>query len=202
VTRGTIVAAIGVVVAAIALAWTLFVGLPRRIQTRVPQTTPVSAATPAAPPLASGRKIKAHLYYVADDGAHLSSVERDVAYGEGTLAQAREIVSAQIAPVAEPLVSAVPAGTTIRGLFLTGNGEAFVDLSREVASAHTGGSLNELLTIYAIVNALTGNLPAVTSVQLLVDGKEVDTLVGHVDLRRPLSGNPALVLTPTADKKN
>ena len=48
---------------------------------------------------------------------------------------------------------------------------------------------DELLTIYALVHALTINLPAVTSVQLLVDGKEVDTLAGHVDLRRPsLSG--------------
>ena len=61
-----------------------------------------------------------------------------------------------------------------------------MDLSREVATAHPGGSLNELLTIYTIVQALTTNLPAVTSVQLLVDGKEVDTLAGHVDMKRPL----------------
>ena len=44
----------------------------------------------------------------------------------------------------------------------------------------------ELFTIYAIVNALTVNLPAVTRVQILIDGKEVDTLAGHVDLRHPL----------------
>jgi len=37
-------------------------------------------------------------------------------------------------------------------------------------SAHTGGTLNELLTVYTIVNALTVNLPAVRSVQILVDG--------------------------------
>ena len=39
------------------------------------------------------------------------------------------------------------------------------------------------------VNALTENLPAVKGVQLLVDGKEVETLAGHVDLRNPLSKN-------------
>jgi hypothetical protein len=33
------------------------------------------------------------------------------------------------------------------------------------------------------------NLPAVSTVQVLVDGKEVDTLAGHVDLRRPLVKN-------------
>ena len=47
--------------------------------------------------------------------------------------------------------------------------------------------------MYTFVNALTTNLPAVTAVQVLVDGKEVDTLAGHVDLRRPLAGNLAWV---------
>jgi spore germination protein GerM len=86
-------------------------------------------------------------------------------------------------------VSAVPAGTALRAVFLTEGGEAYVDLSREVVSAHPGGTLNELLTVYTIVNALTVNLPAVTAVQLLVDGKEVETLAGHVDLRQPLAKN-------------
>jgi hypothetical protein len=36
------------------------------------------------------------------------------------------------------------------------------------------------------VNALTSNLPAITSVQILIEGREVDTLAGHLDLRRPI----------------
>jgi Sporulation and spore germination len=78
-------------------------------------------------------------------------------------------------------------------VFITEHGEAYVDLSREVASAHPGGTVDELLTVYTLVHALTENLPAVTAVQLLVDGKEVETLAGHVDLRRPLAKNPAWV---------
>ena len=66
-------------------------------------------------------------------------------------------------------------------------------LSRESAGGHPGGTVNELLTVYTIVNALTANLPAVTTVQLLVDGREVDTLAGHVDLRRPLAKNLSYV---------
>src|SRR5262249_16465526 len=109
---------------------------------------------------------------------------------------------AQIAPVVDPLVSAIPAGTTLRAMYLTEHGEAFVDLSREVTSAHQGGTVNELLTIYTIVNALTTNLPAVRSVQRLVDGKEVDPLAGHVDLRRPLAGDTTYVQQPaTSDTK-
>ena len=86
--------------------------------------------------------------------------------------QAREIVAAQIAPVTEPLVSAVPPGTTLRALFVTDRGRAYVDLSHEVTAAHSGGTLDELLTVYTIVDALTVNLPGVQSVQILIDGKE------------------------------
>ena len=153
---------------------------------------PVAAAAPVVP-APPGRKIKARLFYVAEDGTGLTSVERDVAYGEGADEQAREIVAAQIAPVVEPLVSAIPPGTTLRAVFITNTGDAYVDLSADARTAHPGGTVNELLTVYTIVNALTVNLPAVTGVQLLVDGKEVDTLAGHVDLRRPLAKNLAWV---------
>jgi spore germination protein GerM len=181
-------AAIGALALAIGvLAWLLFVGLPK--WHGGPAATRAVAAAPSPAPPPPGRKIKARLYYVADDGARLAAVEREVAYGDGTVEQARQIIEAQIAPVAEPLVSAIPPGTKLRSVFVTGRGEAYVDLSREASTAHGGGTLDELLTVYTIVDALTENLPAVTSVQLLVDGKEVDTLAGHVDLRRPLAKN-------------
>jgi len=177
----------GLAVAAAALAWLLFVALPRRHPPEQPVGVP-SAAHPTGSDAVS-RKIKAQLFYVAGDGGALTSVEQDVPFAEEPVDQAREIVRAQLAPPAPPLVSAVPRGTNLRALFLTPRGEAYVDLSREVVTAHSGGSVAELLTIYAIVHALTVNLPAVTSVQLLVEGKEVETLAGHVNLERPLVQN-------------
>jgi hypothetical protein len=47
--------------------------------------------------------------------------------------------------------------------------------------------------VYAIVHAVTANLPSIRRVQILIDGREADTLAGHVDLRRPLEPNLALV---------
>ncbi|MGH9141083.1 MAG: GerMN domain-containing protein [Vicinamibacterales bacterium] len=187
------VAIAGTVAAMVAFAVLVFVA--KRGAPASARGTPAKAATLAPPvvPAPPGRKIKAHLFYVADDGTRLSSVERDVAYGEGTEEQAHEILSAQIAPIAEPLVSAIPAGTTLRAVFIAKSGDAYVDLSREARTSHPGGTINELLTVYTIVNALTANLPAVTAVQVLIDGKEVETLSGHVDLRRPLAKNLAWV---------
>jgi spore germination protein GerM len=123
-------------------------------------------------------------------------VDREIPYGEGLVEQAKRIVEAEIAAAPAPLVSALPAGTRLRALYVTDRGQAFVDLSAEVATAHSGGSLDELLTVYAVVDALTANLPAVSAVQVLVDGREVDTLAGHVDLRRPLPRSMRWIATP------
>jgi hypothetical protein len=176
-----------------AFGWGLFAGLPRWYAARA-RRAGVAATPVAAPaPPAAGPKISARLFYVSEDGTHLTGLDRDVPFGDGPVEQARQIVAAQIAPVAQPLVSPVPPGTTLRGVFLTQQGEAYVDLSHDISTAHSGGTLDELLTVYSIVDALTVNLPAVKSVQLLIDGKEVATLAGHVDLRRPLAKDLAWV---------
>jgi spore germination protein GerM len=181
--RGLLVG--GSTVIAFTLAWLLFVALPKWYK-----PTPARAATTPEKALPTpGRKIKARLFYVGDDGSRLVGVERDVAFGEGTVEQARQIIEAQIAAPADQLVSAVPPNTKLRAIFVTERGEAFVDLSGEVVAGHTGGSTNEVLTVYALVNVLTANLPAVKSVQVLVDGRQVDTLAGHIDLRRPIEKN-------------
>src|SRR5262245_40268937 len=175
--------------AAFAVITIVAVVLVVRSTSRFRSSTRAAAAPSPTAPAPPGRKIKARLFYVNESGTKLTGVERDVAYAENAAEQAHEIVAAQVGQVAEPLVSAVPAGTALRALFLTDHGQAFVDLSREFAVAHPGGTVNELLTVYTIVNVVTANLPAITSVQVLVDGKEVDTLAGHVDLRRPLAKN-------------
>jgi spore germination protein GerM len=165
---------------------------------RANATAPTGAGTSgtAAPP-ASGpeRKITATLYFVSEDGLALVGVHREVPFGETVLEQARQIVIAQLAVAPGPLVSAIPQATTLRALYVTDRGDAFVDLSAEARTRHTGGALDELFTVYSIVNALTTNLPAVKRVQILIDGKEVDTLAGHVDLRHPLQKNLKWVRT-------
>ena len=175
---------------AAALVWALLVVLPKR---PVRMASATSAATPPQAPVLPGRKIKARLFYVSDGGQRLMSVEQDVPFGEGTVEQAKAIVGAQLTPVVEPLVSAIPAGTALRALFVTPEGDAYADFSRELVASHPGGSMNELLTIHTLVQVLTENLPGVRAVQVLVDGKEVETLAGHLDLRRPLPREPGWV---------
>ena len=148
-------------------------------------TVPEDAET-AVTSTADVRKIRARLFYVDELGTGLQGVEQEVVYGASTAEQARRIIEAQIAPAPAPHVSVIPAGTKLRTAFFTKAGEMYVDLSADVQTNHPGGTTNETLTVYALVSALTVNLPAVTSVQILVEGREVDTLAGHLDLRRPI----------------
>jgi spore germination protein GerM len=174
-----------VVVAGLA-AWVLFIGLPRWYSARKAATVAAVGAAAPAPAASAVRKITATLFYVSDDGMQLTPMQREVPFAAATADQARAIVEAQLA-LAPPLVSAIPPDTKLRDVFITERGDAFVDLSGEVSSRHSGGSLDEIFTVYTIVDALTVNLPAIKRVQILVDGKEVDTLAGHVDLRHPLA---------------
>lgn len=178
--RRSALAALAIVLL-IALVWALFVALPRRVEPgQTPTTSGGETGTPAE------RRITATLYFISEDGLSLVGAPREVPFGEPATEQARHIVEAQLGAPPAPLAAAVPDGTRLLSLFISEPGDAFVNLSGEVRTNHSGGSLNELFTVYAIVNALTVNLPAIARVQILIDGEEVDTLAGHVDLRHPL----------------
>ena len=195
------IAIVAIAAVAIAFAVVLFTGLSRLLNAPAPSTTapdaPPAPVVPDAP--AAIPKIKATLYFASEDGMRLVPTQLDVPLHEGTVAQARSIVEAQLSAEAPaPLLSTIPKGATLRGVFISQRNEAFVDLDPVIRTGHPGGTLQELLTVYTIVNALLTNLPTLQEVQILIGGQEVDTLAGHVDLRRPLRKNEALILSTEA----
>jgi len=188
-TRQYLAAGVGVLLIGL-LAWGVMRSLERLagIQPAPDQVV----AEPTAPPPGVPR-ITATLFYGSADGDALVAVRREVALAEGTVPQAREILEAQLQSAPEPYATVIPEGTALRAFYATERGDAFVDLSPEVSTKHSGGSSTELLTVYAIVNAVAANLPTIQRVQILIDGREVDTLAGHVDLRRPLERDFSMV---------
>ena len=163
--------------------WLVVALLPRLLTTPIGTQADQAASEGAS----EGRRIQATIFYVSDDGGGLVASNRAVLYGATSVEQARRIIEAVVETPPEGRRSAIPAGTTVRSVFLAGSGQAYVDLGGAIVSGHTGGSLDEALAVYAVVNALTVNLPGITTVQILVDGQQVDTLAGHIDLRYPLA---------------
>ena len=172
------------------LVWALFWGVPAWLDRRPAPSLPSAAGAEG-----EGRKINATLFFITPDGQQLMPVPREVPYGASPSEQARHIVAAQLGPAPASTQSPIPQGVTLKGVSVSEAGEAFVDLSPEAAANHPGGSTAELFTIYAVVNAVTVSLPSVRAVQILIDGREVETLAGHVDLRHPLPKNMTWVKT-------
>ena len=80
----------------------------------------------------------------------------------------------------------ISAEVNLRELFIDNHGTAYVDFSEALSQTHPSGPWAEVLTLRSIMQTLVVNVPEIKRVQILIEGREVETLAGHVDIRRPL----------------
>lgn len=127
---------------------------------------------------------------------------------DGLVAESREIFDTatpgdQVKQIVADLLSdpshekarrAVPAGTLLRQVYVLDEGVAWLDFSSDLTDNLPGGSMSELLTVYAIVDSVVANVPNVRRVGILIEGHQVETLNGHLSLKQPLRPNYSLVL--------
>ena len=146
-----------------------------------------------APSEKSPDRIAVHLYFSDNENAFLISEERYLTPQDSPEALGLQIMNALLEGPEQVLERTIPEGTLLRGFYLLQNRTAYVDLSREIQEGHPGGAKSELMTIYSMVNTLILNIPEIETVKILVEGKEVPTLAGHVDLRFPFRANMLFV---------
>ena len=84
------------------------------------------------------------------------------------------------------------ASSNVRAVFLTLEGTAYVDFSNDLLHGINPGIETECLSVYSIVNSITTNIPSVKRVKILIQGQEVETLGGHVDLTEAIVPDPTL----------
>ena len=126
----------------------------------------------------------ATLYFSSESGDYLVSETRQVGCrGEEGCVQA--VVEALISGPVQDGSPVLPENSRVLSVQLE-EGTAIIDFSAELSSGHPGGSQSELLTVYALANSVAVNFPHIRQTGILIDGKEVETLKGHVDLTRPL----------------
>lgn len=82
-------------------------------------------------------------------------------------------------------VSAMPQGTRALAAFVNPDDHSVVlDFSQELVTAHPGGSAAEVATLTSILRTVALNFPDTRSCVILVEGAQVETLAGHLDLIR------------------
>lgn len=128
------------------------------------------------------------LYFAAGDGSHLLTEGRQIEDCLETADCLRATVQALLDGPAGEGIAVLPPGATLRGV-TEEDGTATVDFSRELVTGHPGGSVPELLTVYALADTLAENFPHIRQVRILVEGEEVETIKGHVDLRAPVQAD-------------
>jgi spore germination protein GerM len=135
---------------------------------------------------ASAREAKTiQLFFLSEDDALLHPEQREILAGPSVVEEAEQAVQELIRGSDKGYISPLPPETRLRQLFITKEGVAYVDFSREIMEKHPSGSSAELATVYSIVNTLAANFKPIKKVFILVEGSEKETLGGHINLSRP-----------------
>lgn len=138
-------------------------------------------------------KFVVHLYFSDKCNSFLTAEERNLLHSDNPVEFAKIIIEALIEGPRNGHMRTIPAGTTIRALYVTRDGTAYVDISNTIQDSHLGGIKTELFTIYSIVNSLILNIPEIDAVKILIGGRESKTLAGHIDLSFPFKANMLLI---------
>ncbi len=173
------------------------------------ETTPdqTQAATPdasedAAPetsqdaselaPATEGTPIK--LYVPAGSGRSLATEQQEIQLEDSVQKQVRQVVELLVRRSAS-----FPGGVEVREVFITSQGVAYVDFSPEFVQDHPGGTSAEALTVFGLSHTLVVNFPVIKTVKILVEGREIQTIAGHLDLTISYGRAPDY-LRPTSER--
>ena len=132
------------------------------------------------------------LYFAEGDSEFLTSEERTVSTARDPWQLGKKIITALLSGPQRGNTRTLPSGTKLRAFYLTDRKVAVVDFSREIAGAPMG-AITELLTVYSVVNSLAVNIPEIDAVKILVEGHEMKTLAGHIDITDALKPEMLLV---------
>ncbi len=133
-------------------------------------------------PVPTEEMFEINLYFSDSQAMYLVPEKRKISQTPSLAIQA--VVELIKGPENSELYPTIPKGTQVNEVYIADD-IVYIDLSEEIFKNHPGGSSGELMTVYSIVNTLT-EIPPIRSVQILVAGNERESLVGHVDISRPL----------------
>lgn len=135
-----------------------------------------------------------HLYFASPDADYLKVEARKILREERIEDEARAVVNELTKGPKENLDPTIPPESELQELYFVVDEKCiYLDFNQAFQTNHPGGSTGELLTIYSLVNTLTDNFEAVERVQILVEGKIIETLAGHIDTTKPFSRNATIV---------
>jgi len=187
-----------------AVAFGFFVDVVGRVQSMMKNDRETEEFKAPAQPLYSPTDppLNVKLFFPSANTDPLLMAEDFTIFKSGQVGnRAKQILQyLQEGPHADGLVPSLPTDAKVQDLFISEQGTAFVNFSNTLETNHPGGILNELATIYSIVNSLTYNLPEIKEVKILIGGVEKETLAGHCLLLLPFTMDLSLTNVTKEEK--
>ena len=140
-----------------------------------------------APPKVESAKIQTQetkVYYPDESGTKLVPVEREIKFSDENEKYVAAVDQLMKEPKEKELTTIFPKHAKIKSIKREGE-TAIVDFDKDILKGFVGGSTGEEFLINSIVDTLT-EFKEIEQVKFLIDGQEVETLSGHMDLSEPI----------------
>ena len=165
---------------ALTIAMSVYVWQLQRHEIGSPR--PTEKTEHVAPPT-SGPMEQVTVYVAFDSPGELRAQSISIPLAAGRQQRAEGLLRGLISLyTAKDSTHPLAAAAEIRQVFLVDPGLAVIDVNSAFVEGQVSGVLAEELTIASLVQSLATNMPGLTRVKILVDGKEQETLAGHADL--------------------
>ena len=147
----------------------------------------------SAPAVTPKRNLTMNLYYADPYSEKLAAEQRTIQVEKNTRQTIKAAIDEFIKGPKGDLVNTIPQGTILKDIRIDSEGTVWVNFSSHLSQSHPGGSSAEIMTVYAIVNTILLNFDEVTRVRILIEGKNVDTLAGHIDCSEPFVADRSFI---------
>jgi len=156
---------------------------------------------PDADPLKMKERQVAIIWFSDQQELLLVGEKRSIVKEDAAAAQAKEIIKALLDGSKEKHVNTFPVGVVLIDVKIDEDGIAYVNFSKSLTKLHPGGSSAEMASINSLTNSLTQNVPEIKKVKILVEGKELTSIKGHISTSKAFPPNPDL-LVPMKEEKS
>lgn len=141
---------------------------------------------------AANDPFEAFLYFADPASPHLRAVSASFPPGMEAHDLGMAVLKALMAgPPASGVERIFPEKTRVNALFITPEGNAYVDLGLEEAAFED--TMGEYLGVYSLVNTLAVNIPEIKQVKILVNGSDSGALGSHLSLEPFFTTNMRIV---------
>ena len=142
--------------------------------------------------IVQGDLFSLRMYYPVHD--RLLTEERKLPRRTAQLAIAEAAVEEFLKGPVGGVISSLPSDAKLLGLYKDTDQILYVDLSDEFRRNFQGDAYTEFFLLKGLYESLISNVPDIQDVKVLIEGKEIETLGGHLYLLYPLKNTVAAEL--------